>query len=872
MPALVVWEPLLAAGDDLHLLSVIRICLYLAEIALVIPITYYVVTNTHDPSPYVKFGCVRSVDTFHNWKIMAEAMCIFTIIGSVIATVISFAICRVSRRGTPTDTAPRRLLVPLCKCNMVPVLLMKFTVLVLVGIITFSTNKYCSCVQNSLGLDDEVVGRNACPAAREWFEMVRVFLFMLAFDVFVPIVLFFCILKSRASRRLFRNVRPQREKAAEDDYRWWQRCCQTCCECSSLMTCYMFGGQRITAARYVDVAIALTAFFEDRGALDIVPSDVAAALVCLMTIQRQKQIDCRNELLKEGGGIYAKDKKFFGKLWSTMKVSKVNSRRQQQKLLSMDIESGISKQNDEPKVSGSKQQHFEEAVDKQSLSDCEQRDEVESNDLLQTHTSSSNNLTDEELADVLAMLNSSDNEILSNVRFNEERQDGEMTFRPTVRRKLDAENSFDRQVLSEGARYCRVALAAYSWMMYLWTSRCIGCCELSAITLCELCMCRPRYCRSRDHIKGDNLCAWKQTSVLKTLGIEERDFLFANFRNAVNVCPYIVLVDRRCRNILIVIRGTLSFEDMISDVTINPDPLDEVGEEFGFDGIGEFCHRGMLEAAKYVHDDMEARKVLHNAFEDHPEFNLRIMGHSLGAGVAAVLGLMMRKEYPQLRCLCFSPPGCVFTERTAKESKEYIWAYVLHNDIIPRLSYQSLANLRNDVIEMIARIKVPKHKVFAKNMRFRSESNIQDPSKILHERESIPQSAFYSQFSDYMERQKGREKHEVLQVRMICPGKICQLYRTSEKLNNVPCSPIIMCLKCIPATLGLARTQKYTVLWTEAEDLSEICISSSMMSDHFPYNVARALQVAAEAVGVFDIKTTEINSNEDMQEGEKKRS
>ena len=57
----------------------------------------------------------------------------------------------------------------------------------------------------------------------------------------------------------------------------------------------------------------------------------------------------------------------------------------------------------------------------------------------------------------------------------------------------------------------------------------------------------------------------------------------------------------------------------------------------------------MLEAAKYVYDDMEARKVLQNAFEDHPEFNLRIIGHSLGAGVAAVLGLMMRKQYPQLR-------------------------------------------------------------------------------------------------------------------------------------------------------------------------------------------------------------------------------
>lgn len=69
------------------------------------------------------------------------------------------------------------------------------------------------------------------------------------------------------------------------------------------------------------------------------------------------------------------------------------------------------------------------------------------------------------------------------------------------------------------------------------------------------------------------------------------------------------------------------------------------------------------------------------------------------------------------RCLCFSPPGCVFTPRIAEISKEFAWSYVLHNDIVPRLSYHSLANMRNDVIEMIARIKVPKHQVFAKNMR-----------------------------------------------------------------------------------------------------------------------------------------------------------
>ncbi len=569
---------------------------------------------------------------FERWKVLAESVCIFTIVGSFAAICISLAICRVSRLGTPTDTAARHLLVPLCKCNMVPVLLIKIVVLVLVCAIYMGANRYCSCVQNTPVPDPD------CPTSGDWFYLVRVYLFMLAFDVAVPTLLFFCVMKSRASRLLFRNIRPQREKVAEDQYRWWQRCCQTCCECSSLMTCYMFGGHRITASRYVDVAIALTTFFEDRGALDIVPSDVAAALICLTTIQTQKQIDCRNELMKEGGGVYAKDKRFLSKLLSDVKVGKVNSQQQQRQ----DIETGAGKQDE---TSLESKQNEEEIGGKQCKVDCDRRDETESSESSLTGLSSSNNLSPLELSQVLTMVTSTKDEIMAQVGFAKH-HDG---FRPTVRRKLCPDNLLDRQVLSEGARYCRVALAAYSWMMYLWTSRCIGCCELSAVTLCEFCMCRPRYCRTRDHVIGDNWCAWKQTSVLKTLGIEEHDFVFANFRNEVNVCPYIILVDRRCKNILIVIRGTLSFEDMISDVTISPDPLDDIGEEFGFDGVGEHCHRGMLEAAKYVYDDMEARKVLQNAFEDHPEFNLRIIGHSLGAGVAAVLGLMMRKQYPQLR-------------------------------------------------------------------------------------------------------------------------------------------------------------------------------------------------------------------------------
>ncbi len=161
--------------------------------------------------------------------------------------------------------------------------------------------------------------------------------------------------------------------------------------------------------------------------------------------------------------------------------------------------------------------------------------------------------------------------------------------------------------------------------------------------------------------------------------------------------------------------------------------------------------------------------------------------------------------------------------------------------------------------------------ISSRTIRYRSESKIKDlTSEMIHKKDSIPQSTFYDQFTKYMELQKGREN--MMQVRMVCPGKICQLYRTSVKLSNVPCSSIIKCLKCATAACGLAGTQKYTVLWTEAEDLSDICISTSMMVDHFPYNVSRALQVAAESVNVFDIRTDELSTHEIMQEGEKKRS
>lgn len=39
------------------------------------------------------------------------------------------------------------------------------------------------------------------------------------------------------------------------------------------------------------------------------------------------------------------------------------------------------------------------------------------------------------------------------------------------------------------------------------------------------------------------------------------------------------------------------------------------------------------------------------------EYKLVITGHSLGAGTAALLAIMLRNSFPTLQCYAFSPPG-----------------------------------------------------------------------------------------------------------------------------------------------------------------------------------------------------------------------
>ena len=72
--------------------------------------------------------------------------------------------------------------------------------------------------------------------------------------------------------------------------------------------------------------------------------------------------------------------------------------------------------------------------------------------------------------------------------------------------------------------------------------------------------------------------------------------------------------------------------------------------------------QGIYNTASLILEKIEKFNLLKREFA-RPEFkdyDLVVTGHSLGAGVASVLSVILKRDYPNLKCYAFSPPGCIF--------------------------------------------------------------------------------------------------------------------------------------------------------------------------------------------------------------------
>ncbi|KAH9260264.1 hypothetical protein BASA81_001434 [Batrachochytrium salamandrivorans] len=139
--------------------------------------------------------------------------------------------------------------------------------------------------------------------------------------------------------------------------------------------------------------------------------------------------------------------------------------------------------------------------------------------------------------------------------------------------------------------------------------------------------------------------------------------------------------------VVIGIKGTSSLSDWLTNLFIAKEELN-IRSTPGFDsGI----HAGVLHAARFVLDRVGL--LLQKAFYKSG-FRVVVVGHSLGAGVASALAMLLREELKMDRvtCYAFAPPPSV-SKDLAMLSQEYVYSVVNGDDVIPRTGVAQLKNL-----------------------------------------------------------------------------------------------------------------------------------------------------------------------------------
>jgi len=164
---------------------------------------------------------------------------------------------------------------------------------------------------------------------------------------------------------------------------------------------------------------------------------------------------------------------------------------------------------------------------------------------------------------------------------------------------------------------------------------------------------------------------------------------------------YLVTVDKSLGCVVVALRGTASISDVLADLVCQPIRIALGGE----DGL---AHDGMLRAAERLSATLErlVRSGLEMlAYEGRVAGipMVWVCGHSLGAGVAALLTALWRDRdcFPgvQVGCVAFACPQ-VLDAKLSFAMSNHTTSISLDNDLVPRLSLATAIELREALLRL----------------------------------------------------------------------------------------------------------------------------------------------------------------------------
>ncbi|KAG7026003.1 hypothetical protein SDJN02_12501, partial [Cucurbita argyrosperma subsp. argyrosperma] len=148
------------------------------------------------------------------------------------------------------------------------------------------------------------------------------------------------------------------------------------------------------------------------------------------------------------------------------------------------------------------------------------------------------------------------------------------------------------------------------------------------------------------------------------------------------VSPYMIYVDHDHGDVVLGVRGLNLAKE--SDYAVL---LDNKLGQTKF--CGGYVHNGLLKAAIWIFD--AECEVLKELVEKNPGYTLTFVGHSLGAGVVALLTIIALQKQDRLgniqrkriRCFAIAPPRCMSLNLAVRYA-DVINSVVLQDDFLPR--------------------------------------------------------------------------------------------------------------------------------------------------------------------------------------------
>ncbi|KAM0984869.1 hypothetical protein ACFX2I_012142 [Malus domestica] len=185
---------------------------------------------------------------------------------------------------------------------------------------------------------------------------------------------------------------------------------------------------------------------------------------------------------------------------------------------------------------------------------------------------------------------------------------------------------------------------------------------------------------------------------LESGGFSQEDVLLQKPKAGLLKPAFTIIHDKNSKCFLLLIRGTHSIKDTLTAATGAVAPFHHsVLHDGGISNlILGYAHCGMVAAARWI--AKISTPCLLKAVGEYPDYKVKVIGHSLGGGTAALLTYILReqKEFSSSTCITFAPAACI-TWELAESGKHFITTIINGSDLVPNFSAASVDDLRSEV-------------------------------------------------------------------------------------------------------------------------------------------------------------------------------